>query len=439
MPRTELLDRLRIASAFLIGLTLPISVSLSEIFCGLGFVVLLAEWRPALAWEQLRRNRVAWAALALFAILGLGTLYSTAPGREAVRSWFRYRELLYLPLFMLICRDAKAQRSGLYGFLGGIVLILAVGTTPLYRPLANLVGAIIGRIPRDSAFGSYITEGMLVALGTYFFTIEAIRHRKHRKIAILLVVWGLLYALFLNTGRTGYVVLIIAAVMLLAQLAPRKFWLPGAALIIIAAGIFTFLSPRMHERMMGVGRALEGAAPITAGSQSGSYQGNSGHQAPDTGQMDLSMMRAGDPISLAQSSANSRIEFLRLGAEAFLQHPILGTGTGSFERTYAVLAAQHHVLPTSNPHNEYVLIAVQTGAVGLAALLVFFLVLWQQSRKLPLWEARQAQVLVLSFAVACLFNSLLMDHKDGHTFAFLVSLFFSGAYLREDQRRHYDL
>jgi hypothetical protein len=80
MPRTELLDRLRIASAFLIGLTLPISVSLSEIFCGLGFVVLLAEWRPALAWEQLRRNPVAWAALALFAILGLGTLYSTAPG-----------------------------------------------------------------------------------------------------------------------------------------------------------------------------------------------------------------------------------------------------------------------------------------------------------------------------------------------------------------------
>jgi O-antigen ligase len=439
MTRTELLDRLRLASAFLIGLTLPISVSLSEIFCGLGFVVLLAEWRPSLAWEQLRRNPVAWAALALFAVLGLGTIYSTAPTHDAMRSWLRYRELLYLPLFMLICRDAKAQRAGLYGFFGGVALILAVGTTPLYRPLAHVVGAIIGRIPRDSAFGSYITEGMLVALGTYFFTIEAIRHRKHRKIAIVFVVWGLLYALFLNTGRTGYVVLIIAAVMLLAQLAPRRLWLPGAALIIVAAGIFTFLSPRMHERMMGVGRALEGAGQITPGSQAGDKQGSGVRQEPDPGQMDLSMMKGGDPISLAQSSANSRIQFLRLGAEAFLQHPILGTGTGSFERTYAVLAAQHHVLPTTNPHNEYVLIAVQTGAVGLAVLLIFFLILWRQSRKLPIWEARQAQVLVLSFAVACLFNSLLMDHKDGHTFAFLVSLFFSGAYLRGDQRRHHDL
>ena len=130
-----------------------------------------------------------------------------------------------------------------------------------------------------------------MALGTYFFTIEAIRHRKHRKIAIVLVAWGLLYAVFLNTGRTGYVVLIIAAVMLLAQLAPRRFWLPGAALIIVAVAAFTFLSPRMHERMMGVGRALEGAAPITAGSQAGGYKGNTGHQAPDPGQMDLSMMR----------------------------------------------------------------------------------------------------------------------------------------------------
>jgi hypothetical protein len=71
--------------------------------------------------------------------------------------------------------------------------------------------------------------------------------------------------------------------------------------------------------------------------------------------------------------------------------------------------------------------------VGLGALIVFFVVLWRRTRDLPIWEARQAQVLVLCFAVACLFNSLLMDHKDGHSFVFLVSLFFSGAQRREDR------
>ena len=115
---------------------------------------------------------------------------------------------------------------------------------------------------------------------------------------------------------------------------------------------------------MGVGRALEGAAPITAGSQAGGYKGNTGNQAPDPGQMDLSMMR-GDAISLAQSSANSRIEFLRLGAEAFLQHPIFGTGTGSFNRVYGALATAAPILAAPPiPHNEYLLIGVQTGVVG---------------------------------------------------------------------------
>ena len=432
MLKPELADRLRIASAFLIGLTMPISVSFSEIFSVLGFLVLLAEWQPAENWRQLRGDPVAWAALGLFAMLGLGTLYSTAPLPEAVRSWFRYRELLYLPLFMLICRDARARKAGLYGFLAGIVLILAVGTTPLYRPLAKAVGAVIGRTPYDSAFGSYITEGMLVALGTYFFTIEAIRRPEHRKIAIVFIAWGLLYALFLNTGRTGYVVLFIAALMLLAQLAPRRLWLPGAAVILVAAAAFIFLSPRMHERMIGMSRALE-----HGGGQDTSIR----KQQPvnPNAPLELGQVRGVDAASLAASSANTRLEFLRLGGEAFLRHPILGTGTGSFNRTYEALAAEHHTLPTHNPHNEYLLIAIQMGAVGLAALVAFFIILWRRTGSLPIWEARQGQVLVLCFAVACLFNSLLMDHKDGHSFAFLVSLFFSGVPPREDQRRHHDL
>src|SRR5262249_42540414 len=198
-----------------------------------------------------------WAALGLFVLLGLGTLYSTAPLPEAVRSWLRYRELLYLPLFMLICRDEQARRAGLYGFLGAVVLILIVGMTTLYRPLAQAVGAVVGRTPHDSAFGSYITEGMLVALGTYFFAIEAIRRPQHRTLALVFVAWGLAYAIFLNTGRTGYVVLLIAALTLLLQFTPRRLWLPGIALVVIAAGAVVVLSPRMHERMLGISRALQ--------------------------------------------------------------------------------------------------------------------------------------------------------------------------------------
>ena len=40
-------------------------------------------------------------AAGFFLLLGLGTLYSPAPLPEAWRAWFKYREILYLPLFLL--------------------------------------------------------------------------------------------------------------------------------------------------------------------------------------------------------------------------------------------------------------------------------------------------------------------------------------------------
>ena len=402
--KAALLDRARVVVAFLIGLTIPVSVSISEIFSVIGFLIVLLEWRPEASWKQLAANPVAWAAVTLFAVLGLGTLYSAVPLPEALRIWGKYRELLYLPLFMLLCRDSAARRAGLYGFLGAVVLILAVGSTTLYPPLARLVGLVIGRVPFESAFGSYISEGMMVALGTYFFAVEAVLRPERRKVFVALAAWALLYGLFLNTGRTGYIVLVALAVILLLQLAPRRFWLPGAAVVLAVAGTLMYLSPRMHERMAGVGQALQG-----------------------------------EGSSYASTSAGARLQYLQLGGEAFLSHPVLGTGTGSFAATYATLAAQHDYPPAGNPHNEYVMIGVQTGAVGLIALFGFFAVLWRTAGRLPTWDARRAQALTLAFVVACLFNSLLLDHKDGHNFAFLVALFFSGVHRREDQHRHHDL
>ncbi|HZT19893.1 MAG TPA: O-antigen ligase family protein [Dongiaceae bacterium] len=420
--QTARLDRLRAGLAFLIGLTLPISVSASETLCLLAFLLLLVEWRPAETARLWAANPVAWAGGGLFLLLGVGVLWSTAPWGEAFREWSRYRELLYLPLLLLVCRDEAARRAGLYGFFAAVALILAVGSTTLYPPLARVVGAVIGRVPYDSAFGSYITEGMQVALATYFFSVEAIRHPKHRPLAVALVAWALLYAMFLNTGRTGYVVLIVVAVALLLQLAPRRFWIPGGAAILLAAAVLLFLSPRLHERMLGVGAAIQ-------------VQMKGDKVDPSK----VPQLPGGIRPTLAETSANARIEFMRIGWQAFQAHPILGTGTGSFARTYAELAEKEHAWPTRNPHSQYVLMAVQLGAVGLLALLAFFATLWLAAGRLPLWESRQARALTAAFALACLFNSMLMDHKDGHTFVFLLALFFGGLGAREDQRRRHDL
>jgi len=423
------LEQMRLACVFMIGATMPISVTFSEIFSLLGILVLLAERRVAANWRLLRAEPVFWAAMTLFAVLGIGMTYSSAPPLLSFHIWWKYRELAYLPFFMLMCRDERGEQAGLYGFFVGVALILLVGTTPLYRPAAQLVGALIGRTPYDSAFGSYITEGMLVALAVYFFIVDAIRRPGHRPVMWFLIAWSVFYVLFLNAGRTGFVVLVVVAFALLLQLAPRRMWLRGSAAILVTAALFMYVSPRMHNRMVGVGMALHGQH----------------HNNPDWAENENlwggtdRLATMGDQPSWAADSASARLEFLHIGGLAFLDHPLLGTGTGSFRQTYAALAAERHTYPTSNPHNEYLMVAVQTGVVGLAVLLLFFYVVWRSAGRLEMWDARQVRTLLLAFAVACLFNSLLLDHKDGHTFGFLLGVFFGGAFRSEDQRRYHDL
>jgi O-antigen ligase len=106
---------------------------------------------------------------------------------------------------------------------------------------------------------------------------------------------------------------------------------------------------------------------------------------------------------------------------------VLGHGTGSFTRAYAEKTKGQQALPTRNPHNEYLLIMVQLGLVGLAVLLYLFWTQWRLAPRLatPL-EWHLARGLVLAMAVGCLFNSWLLDHTEGLLYAWLTGLLLAG-------------
>jgi O-antigen ligase len=416
------LDGLRAAMAFLLGLSLPLSVTYSEILAGLAVLALMAERRPpAVGWRELRDNPVAVASIILFAVLGVATLYSTVPLGTAFRDWIRYRELLYLPIYMFLCRDDRARRAGLYGFGTALLAIMTFALVPLVPGSNDYVYRhVTGAYPADRAFASHVTEGMLVSFGAYLFALEAIRRPDHRRAALLLLACALLYMLLHNASRTGYLVLVALALTLVAQLAPRRFRLASLALVAVAAAGFLVLSPNLRLRMIAMGQEVVGGQEAVGGraAPAGASAGADSQSADVTG---------------AAGSARQHLQYLLLSTQAFLRHPWLGTGVGSFEQSYAALAVEHGLPTTTNPHNEYLMVAVQAGMVGLAALLGFFATLWRAAGRLPLWRGRQGQALTIAFALGCLFNSLLLDHIDGHSFAFLVSLFFGTAALRQSQ------
>lgn len=400
MDRAVRLAQLRAIGTFLVGLTIPISTTISEIFVGLAFLILLIEWQPRENWQRIRGNPVVWASLGLFSLLGVCVLYSVAPLPEAARVWLKYRELLYLPLFLLLCRDDPAARAGLLGFLAAMALMFVLG---VYQWLYNIF-LTPPLHSSGSIFGSYIIEGMMMALAAYYLAVEAILDFRWRKCRALAAALALFYVMFVSPGRTGYVVAFALALLLLFQATLRNWLLPGILLVVLATGSLFFISPELKQRMSGITAGLQGVHNDTA-----------------------------------SASADARMQFYRGTVAVVARHPIFGTGTGSFNRVYNDLAAAEHLAPTSNPHNEYLMIAVQTGIVGVTAMLALLGALWLHAAGLALADAWRARAVTLALAVGCLFNSLLLDHVDGQFFAFQIGLFHFGVRGREDQRHHHDL
>jgi O-antigen ligase len=129
----------------------------------------------------------------------------------------------------------------------------------------------------------------------------------------------------------------------------------------------------------------------------------------------------------ASTSTGYRMEFYRNTLALIQKNPLFGTGTGSFPAVYAEQVKDTGSVASKNPHNEFMLITVQTGLVGLAALLWLFWQQWRYSPQLPTpLERNLAQGLVLMMILICMLNSSLLDHTEGLLFAWMTALLYGG-------------
>jgi len=150
---------------------------------------------------------------------------------------------------------------------------------------------------------------------------------------------------------------------------------------------------------------------------------------------EFSAWDASSPTS-ATSSTGQRLEFYQHSLNIVAQHPLLGVGTGGFPKAYADEAQKSGIAATHNPHNEYLLIAVQLGLLGAGLLVYLFVRQWQLAARLPApLETQLARALVITFAAGCLLNSLLVDHVEGLFFAWMSGLLFAG-FGRAGSTRH---
>ena len=379
-----------------LGISIPISAALDNVLLALILLSWLAagNYRKKLA--SAFHSRVVIAAFALFCLLAAGLIYSSGNTGDGPKMLGKYIDLAFVPIFVSLFRDERVRRRAWLAFAFALALTLVLSCLAWAGLIAHNF-LVIGDRSNPVVFKQYLTQSVMMAFGALLFaqlarTAQSVWHRYGW--------WMLAVLAFANValmlqGRTGQLIL-VALLLYFAYSVWQRRGVIAATLGVLAA---------------------IGMVSLGTGEVSGRYS-----QALDE-------WKNWQPAQAAQTfdSIGMRLEFYRNSLEITREHPLIGTGTGSFSKVYADHVAGTAMAPTENPHNEYLNIAIQLGVIGVLVLLYMFYCEWRYAAMLPeAYERHLARGLVITFAIGCLFNSLLMDHAEGLWFAWTTGLLFAG-------------
>jgi O-antigen ligase len=397
-PRhTQWQDRAETAArwtALALGLSIPISTALDNLLLPLLVLLWLASGGFAGKWALVRRNPVALLAILLFVWLLAGMSYAAVPVGERLGVLGKYRELLLIPLLATLFRTPQERGLALAFFAAamGVTLLASYGIALEVLPPLILAEGIPGN---PVVFKRQITHNFFMALAAFFFAVWALEARTPSK---RMAFWASALlatanVLFMVQGRTGYVVLSALITLLFFERLRLKGVIAAATLLGVLFAAAYGLSHSFKSRVdMAVQEALAWKAE-----------------------------------EAQSSSIGWRLEYLVNSLAVFVRNPLLGVGTGGFHQAYAEQVAGTQKERTHNPHNEYLMIAVQVGLPGLALLLLLFATQLRLAAQLSCATERVlARGVVLAVAVGCLFNSLLLDHAEGLFYAWASGILFSG-------------
>jgi O-antigen ligase len=386
-------DRAAKYTLLAIGFSIPISTALVNVGFGVLLICFLFSGRNYEKWHEkwivVSRNPIALLALLLFILLGIGTLYSTANFHDATSVWIKYRKLLCLLILIPFLQEPQWRRWAFGAFLASMLVTLFLSYASVIRDL------ILG-IPLDNAlvFKTHIAQNFLMAFTAYVLIQISLNTERPlwRWLAAIGALLAICNLLIFVQGRIGYIVLsalLILAVWQQLQLGLRGLALGAGLVAILLSVVFCFSNTFQH-------RVLKTFQEVK------SYQ--------NTNEL---------------TSSGARLEFYKKSLQIIQKNPVIGQGTGSLSQETV------SSLRMPNPHNEYLMLTVQIGLIGLSVFLYLLFLLWKKSYPLPLFERRIAQGVVVAFAMGCLFNSLLLDFTEGYWFIYFVAILYAHCRFRQ--------
>jgi len=325
-----------------------------------------------------------WGAAALL-WMGLSMAWSSAPADAAWLSLSRHARWLVLPAAFYLLRAGTPAWPVLQCLVAGQLFVLLsswlmVLGIPL--PWAISVMSPDNAVVFSSTIEQPITSTLMMLVVWYFRDQWPVPYRRFAVWTVMALTSA--NVLLVVTGRTGQVALLLAWVFILVGVLPRRYrWSVLLLPVLVAVGV-GLGSERMQQRWL-------------------------------KAQTDVLALQQG-PLK-EENSLGFRLDAWQKSVQAVADKPILGHGVGAWPQAYV---AHGGTIPkASDPHQQFLLWAVESGLVGAALFVGFLTLLWRNALNLPgaaRWCLRSVVAIEVLTGLA---NSTLLGAGIGEFFLLL--------------------
>ena len=354
--------------------------------------VLEGRWRKR--WQIAADNAVTPALVALYGLLLLGALYTTAPWADVADHLMKYHKLLLMVVALSLLSDPVVRGRCWTAFTIAMLLTLLSSYLNIWFTLPWSKSQNLGWGADHSVFKDYITQGALMTLlmlrALYLALSGAPARNRWFWAAIALLAF--VCNTQLSWGRTGYLSTGVAVLVFFLALTPARRWLHVLLLLGVALFLVVWLSPTIIQR---VALAVHEIG-----------------QQPDSA-----------------TSIGQRLFTWQRSLDLFWVHPFLGWGTGAYHGEYCRLVASQAwcAAGSFHPHNQFLFFMVEYGLIGLVCFMALLgAAAWQAWHLAP----RDRAVAMAFLGVVCVGN---MTHSgfwlsnEGLAYGFGLVLVLSAA------------
>ena len=355
--------------------------------------VLLRDRQVAVAGGALQKMWTLRLVLVIVFVFAASLLWTSAPMSQALVALGKYGKLLIIPALLVLIRTYREATWVVLAFLGAQAFLL-VSSWLLYLHLPVFWATSRTAQTSYAVFSSYLDQGIMSAVvaGIFWHLRALAPSRPLAYVCVLMSILALGNVFIVFTGRTGHLVGIGMMSLAIFWALPRRYRFGSLLLPPLLFLLIFFSSDKVAQRFLDI-------------------------------KTNVSAYSAGIGASTA---ADNRLDFWVGSLKAISEKPFVGTGIGSWATEYdKIQGLKNSALKNSgigsgkkygNPHQEFLLWAVQLGVGGIVLLLAFLGAALFDLLKMATPVARAGQSVLAAWMVSCLFNSSIYDAYIGDFF-----------------------